>query len=129
MKFLNHKLIGVAYFSAFSAISLAFSQPAVGAVSCEAGTINRYSNGSLDSCILARDTKIRIGNNQSGTSIFPCKAKEYINFTEKSQFEDCKLSEEIKIKTGNSVTSCLIDYKVSVSTSDDGKISIDCSRY
>ena len=129
MKFLNHKLIGVAYFSAFSAISLAFSQPAVGAVSCEAGTILRHSNGSLKDCVLARDTKVRIGSNQLGTSIFPCKAGNNIIFTEKSQFEDCKLSEEIKIKTGNSVTSCLIDYKVSVSTSDDGKISIDCSRY
>lgn len=129
MKFLNHKLIGVACFSAFSAINLVFSQPAVSAVSCESGTIKRYSNGSLKDCILAKDTKVRIGNNQLGTSIFPCKAKEYINFTEKSQFEECKLSEEIKIKTGNSVTSCLTDYKVSVSTSDEGKISVECSRY
>ena len=129
MKFFNYKLIGVACFSTFSITNLIFSQPAVSAVSCEAGTIGRHANGSLRFCVLARDTKVRIGSNQLGTSIFPCKAKEYINFTEKSQFERCKLSEKIKIKTSNSVTSCLIDYKVSVSTSDDGKISIDCSRY
>ncbi|MEM7714768.1 MAG: hypothetical protein AAF349_14530 [Cyanobacteria bacterium P01_A01_bin.68] len=45
MKFLNHKFIGVAAFSTFSAINFIFSQPAVAAVSCEAGIINRYSNG------------------------------------------------------------------------------------
>ena len=129
MKFLNHKLIGVAYFSAFSAVSLAFSQPAVGAVSCEAGTIFRHSNGSLKDCVLARDTKVRIGSNQLGTSIFPCKAGNDISFTEKSQFQRCRLSEEIKIKTGNSVASCPTDNYVSFSTSNDTKISIGCSNY
>ncbi|BAY86511.1 hypothetical protein NIES267_60200 [Calothrix parasitica NIES-267] len=129
MQFLNHKLIGVASFFTFSVINVIFSQSAVSAVSCEAGTINRYSNGSLKYCILARDTKVRIGNNQSGTSIFPCKVGNYINFTEKSQFQRCKLSEEIKIKTGNSVTICPTDYNVSVSTLDDGKMSVECSNY
>mgnify|MGYP001790735672 CR=1 FL=1 len=129
MNFLNSKLIGVVCFSTFSAINLIFSQPAVSAVSCEAGTILRHSNGSLKDCVLARDTKVRIGSNQLGTSIFPCKAGNNIIFTEKSQFQRCRLSEEIKIKTGNSVASCPTDNYVSVSTSDDGKISIECSNY
>jgi len=132
MNFLNHKVIGVASFSAVSTINvilnLIFSQPAISAVSCEPGNISRYGNGSLKSCVLARDTKARIGSNQAGISIFPCKAKKYITFTEKSQFQSCTLAEGIKIRRGNSVTSCLTDYIVSVSTSSDGKLSIECSR-
>ncbi|MEO0842363.1 MAG: hypothetical protein AAF063_26140 [Cyanobacteria bacterium J06643_5] len=128
MKFFSHKLIGAACFSTVSMTNLIFSQPAVSAVSCEAGTIIRHANGSLRFCVLTRDTKVRIGSNQLGTSIFPCKAKEYINFTEKSQFERCKLSEKIKIKAGNSVRTCAKDNTVLVSTPENGKISIECSN-
>lgn len=125
MIFFNSKLIGVVSFSAFSAINLIFSQPAVSAISCEPGTINRYSNGSLENCLLARDMKIRIGG-----AIFPCKAKKYISFTEKSQFQSCTLSQDIKIRKGNAVQSCKTDYIVSVSTPDEAKnLSIECRRY
>ena len=130
MIFFNHKLAAVSYFVSISAINIFFSQPALSAISCEAGTISRYANGSLQSCVLARNTKVRISNNRVGTSIFPCKAENYISFAEKSQFKSCKLSEDIKIRKGNSVETCKTDYTVSVSIVNDGKdLSITCRRY
>lgn len=130
MKFFNHKLAAVSSFMSISAINIFFSQPALSAISCEAGTINRHANGSLSFCVLARDTKITISNYRTGRSIFPCKAKSYVMFAEKSEFQRCRLSEQIKIREGNSVTTCPKDYIVSVSTSNDGKdLSIRCNRY
>ena len=84
MKLLNIKLAAVVSFFRISTINLVFSQPAISAVSCEAGTINRHKNGSLTSCILAKNTKVRISNNRIGNSIFPCQAKKYISFSQKS---------------------------------------------
>lgn len=130
MKFFNHKLAAVSSFVSISAINIFFSQPVLSAVSCEAGTINRHTNGSLRYCILARDTKITMSNYRTGRSIFPCKAKSYVMFAEKSDFQTCTLSEDIKIREGNSVRTCPKDYIVSVSTSNDGKdLSIDCKHY
>ena len=37
-------------------LSLAFSQPARGSISCEAGTENKFANGSLANCVLRTDT-------------------------------------------------------------------------
>lgn len=129
MKFFNHKLAKVASFFSISAMSLVFSQPALSAVSCEAGTISHYPNGSLASCVLARETKVTISNNRVGTSIFPCKAKNYISFAEKSQFQSCKVSEDIKIRKANSVQTCPEDYIVSVLTFSDGNnLSIRCNK-
>ncbi|MEA5598527.1 hypothetical protein [Rivularia sp. UHCC 0363] len=129
MKYFNCKLTTVASFLSVSAINLVFSQPAISAVSCESGTIVRHSNGSLAYCVLARDTKVSISNPQIGTSIFPCKAKKYITFAQKSQFEECTLSEDIKIIQNNSVQTCPEDFIVSVSTSSDGKnLSIGCRK-
>ncbi|MBF2017545.1 MAG: hypothetical protein IGS23_20535 [Rivularia sp. T60_A2020_040] len=130
MKYFNRKLIKFASFLSVSAINLVFSQPAISAVSCEAGTISRHSNGSLAYCVLARDTKVTVSNPQIGTSIFPCKAKNYITFAEKSEFQKCTLSQELKIIKTNSVQTCPKDFIVSISTSSDGKnISIGCERY
>ncbi len=127
MKFFNHKLAAVASLFSISAISILIPQPVLAAIYCEAGTINRHPNGSLAFCMLARDTKVRIGNNRVGTSIFPCKAKNYISFAEKAQFESCKLSEDIKIRENNSVRTCPKDYIVSVSILNDGKnLSVKC---
>ncbi|MBE9212234.1 hypothetical protein IQ247_05835 [Plectonema cf. radiosum LEGE 06105] len=130
MKYFNRKLTKVASFLSFSALNLVFSQPAISAVSCEAGTISRHSNGSLAYCVLARDTKVTVSNSQIGTSIFPCKAKNYIIFAEKSEFQRCTLSEDIKIININSVQTCAEDFIVSISTSSDNKnLSINCERY
>lgn len=130
MNFLNHKLAKIACFLSISAINLIFAQPGISAVSCEPGTISRYPNGSLKSCVLASDTKITMTNSGIGRLIFPCKAKNKIVFTEKSQFKSCKLSKDIKMKKGNSVRTCPKDYRVTVDTSNDGKnLSIQCQRY
>jgi hypothetical protein len=130
MKFLNYKLAAVSSFLSISAINLVVSQPALSAISCEAGTIIRHPNGSLQYCLLAFDTKITISNNRVGTSIFPCKTKTYISFEENSQFESCTLSEDIKIRESNYVRTCPKDYIVSVSTLNDGKdLDIKCRRY
>ncbi|WP_414620087.1 hypothetical protein [Calothrix sp. CCY 0018] len=130
MIFFNHKLAAVSSFVSISAINIFFPQPALSAISCEASTINRHANGSLQYCVLARDTKITISNYRTGRSTFPCKAQKYIMFAEKSEFQTCTLSEDIKIIENNSVRTCPKDYIVSVSTSNDGKdLSIRCSRY
>ena len=130
MKFFNCKLATIASFFSISAINLIFPAPAMSAISCEAGTIYPHANGSLAFCMLARDTKVRISNNRTGTSIFPCKAQTYISFAENSQFERCTLSEDIKIRKSNSVRTCPKDYIVSVSILDDGKeLSVRCDRY
>lgn len=130
MIFLNHKLAKIACFLSISGINLIFAQPGISAVSCEAGTISRYPNGSLKSCVLASDTKVTMTNSGIGRLIFPCKAKNQIIFTEKSQFQRCKLSRDIKIKKNNSVRTCPKDYIVTVNTSNDGKnLSIKCQRY
>ncbi len=130
MIFFNHKFAAVSSFVSISAINIFLSQPALSAISCEAGTINRHANGSLYSCVLARDTKITISNYRTGRSIFPCKAQKYIRFAEKSEFQTCTLSEDIKIIENNSVRTCPKDYIVSVSTSSEGKnLSVGCQRY
>ncbi|MDY6900833.1 MAG: hypothetical protein SWZ49_22545 [Cyanobacteriota bacterium] len=122
MIFFNYKLVAVSSFFAVCTINILFSKPALSSVSCKAGTISRYSNGSLNSCLLARDIEIRIGG-----AIFPCKAKKYISFTEKSRFKSCTLSQDIKIRKGNSVQSCKRNYIVSVSTPEETKnLSASC---
>ena len=127
MKFFNRKFALIASFCSIPMINLFFYQPAIAAISCEAGTIYRHANGSLSFCLLARNTKVTIRNNRIGTSIFPCKAKNYISFAENSQFQSCILSKKIKIREKNSVRTCLKDYKVSVSTSSDNKrLFIQC---
>ncbi len=129
MNFFYYKLAAAASFFSVSAINMFFSQPVLAAISCESGTISRYANGSLRYCLLARDTKVRIGNNRVGTSIFPCKAKTYISFAEKSEFQRCTLSEDIRIIENNSVRTCPKDDIVSVSILNDGKdLSVDCRR-
>jgi hypothetical protein len=127
MKFFHRKLVAVASFLGISTINLIFSGAAISAVSCEAGTISRHPNGSLQYCLLAFNTKITISNNRVGTSIFPCKAKTYISFAQNSQFERCTLSEDIKIRENNFVRTCPKDYIVSVSILNDSKeLSIEC---
>ncbi|MEO1428957.1 MAG: hypothetical protein AAFV71_07815 [Cyanobacteria bacterium J06633_8] len=130
MKFLSCKLFTVASFFGVFTINLFFSQPALSAVSCERGTIRHFKNGSLASCILSRDTRVNISNNRVGTFTFPCQAKNFIEFGQKSQFKSCKLAKDIRIRKGNSVETCKKDKIVSVSTSGDGKkLSISCPSY
>ncbi|WP_066376251.1 MULTISPECIES: hypothetical protein [unclassified Anabaena] len=116
--------------TSLSLISVSFSlpQPAQAAISCEPGTINRYSNGSLASCTLRQDTTLQVAS-ASGTSNFPCKAQGNIWFDEKGQFQQCQLSEDIQIRTGNSIEQCPMDFWVKLSILSNGNISITCHKY
>lgn len=105
----------------FFCIVLTFSQPARASISCEAGTENKFSNGSLAHCFLRTDTNTGLNNN-----VFSCKKGEVISFNEKGQFNSCILSTPINIRKGNEVVKCLADHRVSVAISSNGNQSISC---
>ncbi|AFY47496.1 hypothetical protein Nos7524_1623 [Nostoc sp. PCC 7524] len=111
-------------------ISLNFSicLPAQASISCEPGNINRYANGFLASCVLGQNTTLQVSA-ASGISTFPCKFQNYIYFDEKGQFQKCQLSEDIQIKTGNSIEKCPAEFWVNVAIGNDGSLSITCRRY
>lgn len=109
--------------SALSFISIStMPQAAKAAVSCEAGTASNYSNGSLQSCLLNLNANISLSNNY-----FPCRQDGYIYFDEKGQFESCTLFQELRLKTGNDLTTCPVNAKVYVEISDSGNQQINCS--
>jgi len=108
-------------------IDLGISLPAQAAISCEPGTVSYYPNNSLATCLLAQNVNVQVTSSVSGTANFPCKAKNYIVFDVKGQFNRCELSNEIQIRNGNLVKTCPADYKVQVAVSDTGILSIACS--
>ncbi|MEH1943841.1 MAG: hypothetical protein V7L01_26975 [Nostoc sp.] len=110
-------------------INFAFNLPAQAAIKCEAGNMIYYPNGSLLTCILEQNITVQVSNSISGTSNFTCRGKTYISFHEKGQFNTCELANDIQIKTGNSVETCPAEYRIYVSTPDDGKESITCRQY
>ncbi|MBN3883171.1 MAG: hypothetical protein V7K64_24735 [Nostoc sp.] len=112
-----------------STINFAFTLPAQAGVECEAGNMIYYPNGSLLTCILEQNITVQVSSSLSGTSNFPCRGKSYISFNEKGQFHTCELADDIQIKTGNSVEICPAEYRIYVSTSDDGKKSVICRQY
>ncbi|MGM3305884.1 hypothetical protein ACSQ6I_07865 [Anabaena sp. WFMT] len=122
----SQALVFVTSLIAIPAINVVMHQSASASIVCEPGTVSNYSNGSLASCILGQDTTLQISTNMGGLLTFPCKAKNYISFDYKGQFANCRLSEEIQIKKGDSVQICLQDYLVQVSSSTDSGISITC---
>nr|WP_322718823.1 hypothetical protein [Nostoc sp. ChiQUE02]MDZ8231813.1 hypothetical protein [Nostoc sp. ChiQUE02] len=110
-------------------INFAVSLPAHAAIVCEPGIINNHSNGSLASCILGQDMDVQVYSPSSGTSNFSCQAKKSISFDEKGQFQSCQLSQDIQLRTGNSIQICPAEYKVYVSVKTNGDQSITCSLY
>lgn len=98
-------------------------QAAKAAVSCEANTVNNYSNGSLANCVLSIDANIELSNNH-----FVCQQKRTIFFDEKGQFKSCTLAQELRIRKGNQVTTCLAKSEVYVNILNSGNQSISCSR-
>ena len=72
---------------------------------------------------------VQVSGSNSWISNFPCKAETSISFDEKGQFKSCQLSQELQIKTGNSIQQCPADYKVYVSVANDGTKSINCGYY
>jgi hypothetical protein len=107
-------------------LNLTISLPAQAAVVCEAGTITNHANGSLETCMTSQDMNLQISSFRTGTSNFVCKAQNYVSFNEKGQFTSCILAEEMKIIQGNTVKTCLPQYQVNVSSSEDGSLLISC---
>ncbi|HLO89354.1 MAG TPA: hypothetical protein VK203_30700 [Nostocaceae cyanobacterium] len=112
----------------FLTFNFVLSLPASASITCEPGTINKYSNGSLAGCILAQDTTLQRYHPRSGTFTFSCKAQEYINFDPQGQFQSCRLVQEMEIRQGNAIEKCLAEYRVDVSENDNG-LSVRCNRY
>ncbi|BAY26775.1 hypothetical protein NIES2100_65910 [Calothrix sp. NIES-2100] len=107
-------------------LNFAISFPAKASVVCETGTITNHANGSLATCILSQDINLQISSLNTDTSNFRCKGQNYLSVNEKGQFTSCILAEEMKIIKGNTVETCLPQYKVEVSTSEDGSLVISC---
>ncbi|MBW4642012.1 MAG: hypothetical protein KME23_03160 [Goleter apudmare HA4340-LM2] len=116
--------------SAFGLLTLNFAiaLPAQASIVCQAGTMNKYQNGSLASCVLAQDTNVQVSSLYAGTYSFPCKAKNFILFDDQGQFKSCWLAVDIKIKKGNSIETCPAEYNVDVAIANDGSLSIFCRR-
>jgi hypothetical protein len=110
-------------------INFAFPLPAKAAIECEAGNMIYYPNGSLLTCILEQNTNVQVFISISGTSNIPCRGKNYISFDEKGQFQSCQIADDIQIRTGNSVEMCPVEYRIYVSTSDNGNKSLTCRQY
>ncbi|MEA5516045.1 hypothetical protein [Nodularia sp. UHCC 0506] len=129
MKFYSQSLAFLTYSWGLLTISFAISQPAQASIVCEPGTIINHANNSLAACILGQDMTVQLSSSSTGTSNFPCRAKNYIFFDDKGQFKSCKLSQDIDIREANSVKKCLENYKVDVSVLKNGILSINCSPY
>jgi hypothetical protein len=106
-----------------SVINLCLPLPAKAALACKKDTINRYQDGSVESCALDTDTDI-----QTGTFAFSCLQGNSISFDEKAHFRSCSLSIPVKIRKGNSVETCLEKSKVYVSISSNNEQSVSCSN-
>ncbi|MBU7587034.1 MAG: hypothetical protein KAF91_29990 [Nostoc sp. TH1S01] len=126
MKLSTHSFALLTLLSSLLTINFSISLPAQAAISCETGTVTYHPNNSLATCSLAQNVNVQVYNPVAGTSNFPCKAKSYIVFDEKGQFNSCELSEKIQIRTGNVVETCQAEYKVRVAVSDKGVLSITC---
>ncbi len=129
MKFYSQSWAFLGYSWGLLTISLAVSLPAQASIVCEPGTIGNHPNNSLAGCILGQDMTVQLSSSNAGTANFPCRAKSYISFDDKGQFQSCQLAQDIQIKQGNSITKCPADYKVNVSASNNGILSINCSFY
>ncbi|MBO3461858.1 hypothetical protein G7B40_041260 [Aetokthonos hydrillicola Thurmond2011] len=127
MKFLSKVSIVLTSSLGLFSINFAFSLPAQASVVCEPGTINNYQNGSLATCILARDTTVQVYSPTAGSSNFECQAEKSISFDDKANFKSCQLAQEIKLRKGNLIETCPAQYKVYVSVSNNGIQSISCS--
>ena len=102
-------------------LDLSLSPSARASIPCEAGTINNFSNGSLDSCVLETNVNAELNNN-----IYPCQRGKWIAFDEQGRFRSCVLSTGIDLRNGRGITSCQANYGVSVSISSRGNQFVSC---
>lgn len=101
------------------------SLPAKASVVCKSGTIVNHPNGQLNNCILAKDLTVQIVVNNVSATV-PCKANDYVTFTEKSMFQNCRLSQKMQILQGHSAGTCDKDMMVDISTQADEKQYLSC---
>ncbi|WP_414529872.1 hypothetical protein [Nodularia chucula] len=126
MKFYSHSLAFLTASWGLLITSFVVSLPAQASIVCEPGTIINHPNNSLAACNLGQNMNLRLSSSNGSISNFPCKAKNYISFDNKGQFKSCKLSQDIEIRQANSMTKCLENYRVDVSVSNNGTLSINC---
>ncbi|OKH54093.1 hypothetical protein NIES2101_08480 [Calothrix sp. HK-06] len=103
------------------------STPAEASVVCKSGTIVNHANGQLDNCILAKNLTVQVVVNNV-TATVPCKANDYVTFTGKGMFQNCRLSEKIQILYGNSAGTCEKEMMVHISKDANDKQYLSC-RY
>lgn len=129
MKSFSQSLAVLTYSVGLFSINLFVSLPVHASIVCESGTISNYQNGSLASCILGQDTRVKVSSPTTGASNFYCKAKKLISFDDKAQFQSCYLTQEVQLRKGNLIDLCPVEYRISVLISNDGIQFISCSPY
>lgn len=101
------------------------SLPAEATVVCKSGTVDNHANGQLETCILAKNLTVQVVVNNVAATI-PCKADNYVTFTEKSMFQNCRLSEKMQILQGYSAGTCEKDMMVNIATDANDKQYLSC---
>jgi len=86
--------------------NLLVSLPAKANIVCQVGTINRFDNGQLESCVITSKIQVMAANSRAGNSAFLCRENSYIYFDESGKFQGCILANSIKINRGNTVEVC-----------------------
>ncbi|WNN88746.1 hypothetical protein [Gloeocapsopsis dulcis] len=98
-----------------------FSLPVKAALPCNGGTVNRYQNGSIESCIIDTNVDVRVGS-----LAFSCKQGHSISFDEKANFRSCVIFRTVTIRRNNAVETCPENSQVYVSISEQGNQSVSC---
>ncbi len=104
-------------------VTLSFSSPVQASIPCESGTINRYQNGSIESCVINNIVGIT-----QGSLAFSCKQGQYIYFDDKASFKSCVISIPMVLRTGNDVKTCPEESRVYVWVSEGGNQAVSCQR-
>ena len=103
-------------------IGLNLSSPAKASLPCQDGSIGRYQNGSVESCIINANVSI-----SQGALAFSCKQGQYIYFDDRGNFRSCVISIPVVIRTANDVETCPEESRVYVSI-ENGNQSARCQR-
>lgn len=104
------------------------SLPAKANVVCQPGTINRFDNGQLESCVITSNIKVVAANHHAGNSAFVCRENSYIYFDESGKFQGCVLANTIRIKKGNAVEVCPETSMVYVANLNNSNQFLSCRQ-
>jgi len=123
MKFDGRFLNSVVFTSGLLAVNTILSAPATAQLSCEPGSVDQHSNGSLANCRLSSNVTVEASHSSAGSFTFPCKGGEYISFDAQGQFQSCVLSAPVEIRTDNASEICPAEYRVSISEDENSPVS------